>query len=76
MDNPIIETPSIPVISGFDPNRYDWRQAENREFVIYWGQGKGFYSLWLGQLVVVTNKVGKMTHWRKFGLWTRFFGKP
>jgi hypothetical protein len=75
MDSPIIETPSIPVISGLDPNRYDWRRAGNREFGIYWGRGKGLYSLWLGQPVVVTDKAGKVAHWRKFGLWTRFFGR-
>ncbi len=75
MDNPIIETSSIPVISDLDPNRYDWRRAENREFVIYWGRGKGFYSLWLGQLVMVTDKAGKVVRWRKFGWWQRLFTK-
>jgi hypothetical protein len=75
MDSPLMETPSTPVISGLDPNRYDWRQAKNRDFIIYWGRGRGFYSLWLGQLVVVTDKAGQVAHWRKIGVWMRFFGR-
>jgi hypothetical protein len=74
LDAPASEVESLPLVPGLKPNRYHWRQGTNQTFVIYIGQGKGFFWPWLGRVVIITNKAGEVTHWRKFGWWRLIFG--
>jgi hypothetical protein len=75
MDSAIIAAEYIPAIPDVKLDRYQWRQAENQTFVIYMGQGQGFGSLWLGRVVIITDKAGQVAHWSNFGLWSFLFGR-
>ena len=75
MDSPVIAAEYIPAIPDVKLDRYQWRHGENQTFVVYMGRGQGFSSLWLGRVVIITDKAGQVTHWRNFGLWSRFFGR-
>jgi hypothetical protein len=69
---PVVETASIPAVARLRPERYEWRQATNREFAIYFGRRKvlGFILPLIGrwQAIIVTNKVGEVAHWHKKGI--------
>ncbi|HXV43298.1 MAG TPA: hypothetical protein VEC96_09560, partial [Anaerolineae bacterium] len=69
LDTPASAVETLPAIPGLKPNRYHWRRGTNQAFAIYIGQGKGFFLPLLGRVVIVTNKAGEVTHWRKFGVW-------
>jgi len=73
--SPVIVAEHIPVIPGIKLDRYQWRQAENQTFVIYMGRGQGFSSLWLGRVVIITDKAGEVAHRHNFGLWSFLFGR-
>ncbi len=64
--NPLIPLAAVPAVEG--AARYNWRQAENKTWVIYWGR-----HFWWGQWVIVTDKSGRILHQQKTGWLSRFF---
>jgi hypothetical protein len=74
LDVPAPAVESLPLIPGLKLSRYTWRRGTNQAAIIYLGQGKGLWEPLFGRIVIVANKAGEVTHWRKFGWWRLFSG--
>jgi hypothetical protein len=62
-----------PGLGRIEPDSYEWRQAENKSFVIHIGQrrGPGLLAPLLERIIIVTDQAGSVLHQRRIGAFQR-----